>query len=390
MNKGWHLLEQRCQDKLDELKTRGRLRRLAAYDINHSKYLDLTTNDYLGLQSDTTFQKNCQQSIKCLSVGSGGSRLLGGDLEIFSTLEQKFSKFKGGESALYFTSGYGANVALLSTLSKLNCAFFCDRLNHASIMDGLGLLSRIKKNRYIFKHNQYQQLESLLKKSESEINVIIVESIYSMDGDKVDLKLLANLADKYNGILVADEAHSLGCYGKDGNGLISHEKLCHENIISINPCGKAMGVSGSFIVGPKWLKKILINFARPFIFSTAPSPWSASSLLISIDKVKSMSYARERLRDISTKVREDLRLMGYDTKLSESHIIPIHCGSDQIAIKMNEALYDKGILLKPIRPPTVPEGESRLRLSLRADLKDYEINKIIDAFSNVKGVLDGK
>jgi 8-amino-7-oxononanoate synthase len=216
----------------------------------------------------------------------------------------------------------------------------------------------------------------------AEINVLFTESLFSMDGDRADLSHMMELATKYRGVLVVDEAHAIGCYGEQGRGLTSG--LNHKCIISINTCGKALGVQGALVCGPQWFTEYLINKARPFIYSTAPSPWLAAALMVSLKYVARMDQERDRLQALSDQVRGELKRLGFDTGISQSHIIPVLCGSDRKALELGAALSEDQVIVKAIRPPTVPEGSSRLRLSLRADLTDAHVETLISAFRRLR------
>lgn len=371
-------LENEARASLTQLQNQDRLRTLVPCKPGDLP-LDLTHNDYLGLRTDTHFQQMAMAGLTDLPAGSGASRLLGGEHPIFRKLEQAFAAFKGAPGALYFGSGYAANEALGSTLASMGGRIFSDSLNHASIIDGIRLSGLAKKDRVVFPHGDLHWLETQLKRSDAAYNLIFSESLFSMDGDKADLAGLWDLAQKYRGVLVIDEAHAIGCMGTEGKGLTA-DSLDQSKIITINTCGKALGVSGAFICGPSWLRDLLINRARPFIYTTAPSPWMAAALLASIQYLPQLASRRKWLASAAQHLKDHLNQMGYHTGASESHIIPILCGPDGKAVDLASFLVEHGVHVRAIRPPTVPEGTSRVRLSLHAGIDEAGLTHIIDGF----------
>jgi 8-amino-7-oxononanoate synthase len=346
--------------------------------------IDLSHNDYLGLRTDRVFQKNAHEAGSKSLVGGGASRLLGGQFPEFEELESAFASYKGAESALYFPSGYSANEAVVTCLAHRKSEIFSDQFNHASIIDGVRLSPLPKTKTHIFKHASESDLEDALQKSDAESNIILTESLFSMDGDFAPLVEYYSLAEKYNGILVVDEAHATGLYGKNGNGLISELGLDHKHIISVNTCGKALGTQGALVCGPQWFKDYLINKARSFIYTTAPSPKMAAAVLEAINHVSTLDERRERLKYLSSTLLSELKELGYDTLNSNSHIIPVIMGTDQKAVEATIHLNKSNVKTFPIRPPTVPEGTARLRLSLHASLSEVDLAYIIEAFSDFR------
>ena len=372
-------LEQRATALLDQLSKKDRLRSLRPMLPDASR-LDLTHNDYLGLRSDAHFQAMALRSVQNLSVGAGASRLLGGEHPIFRELELSFAHFKGAPEALFFGSGFAANEAVAVALAQLGGRIFSDSLNHASIIDGIRLSGLAHSERVIFPHGDLVFLERQLALSPAPYNLIFSESLFSMDGDHADLHKLADLAQRYNGVLVIDEAHAIGCCGPQGRGLVAAAGLEQERLITINTCGKALGVSGALVCGPQWFRDLLINVARPFIYSTAPSPWIAAALLTSVNYMAELEERRFWLADAAQRMIGQLTEMGYHTGTSQSHIIPIICGDDSQALALAKTLTDEGVEVRAIRPPTVPEGTSRVRISLHAALGESGFYRIIKGF----------
>lgn len=371
-----------AQEVLAALSAKDRLRTLSP--TPSGLRADLTHNDYLHLRDDAELHAAALAHAQELPFGAGASRLLGGEHPIFRTLEQAFAAFKGTPDALYFASGYAANEALLSTLSSLpGVAVFSDALNHASLIDGIRLGGLPKERRIVFPHLDLVGLERALAQSDAAVKVVVVESLYSMDGDVAPLAALLELATRYRGVLVVDEAHANFCLGPQGKGLVAAARLdptSLPSVITIDTCGKAMAAQGAFVCGPAWLRHLLINRARSFIYTTAPSPWIAAALLAVIDASPRYEARRARLATIGTYVREKLRAKGLSLGPTSSHVIPVIFGSDAAALAAAEGLAARGFRARAVRPPTVPEGTARVRLSLHSALTDADVDALIEAF----------
>lgn len=383
---GFHALRERMTTRLSQLQAQDQFRTLSSHDTSTGS-VDFTTNDYLGLRDNESFQQRCRARIGSLPAGSGASRLLGGEHPIFAVAEKAFAKFKQAESALYFNSGYAANEAIFSALHQQNFHLFSDALNHASMIDGIRLSRWPKERLTIVPHSDLHALESALKKSTAPCNVIAIESVFSMDGDVAPLPAYAELASKYRGILVVDEAHALGVYGERGSGCVEAAGLSHDHLVTVNPCGKAMAVSGAFVCGPSWLRNYLINTARPFIFSTAPSPWIAAALLESIETVVLMNTERLALQKKSDTLRSQLTKLGFNIGASASPIIPVILGANTAALSAAKMLTEQGFNVKAVRPPTVPENTARLRLSLTAAMTNDNLQRLVTAFATLRETL---
>lgn len=351
--------------------------------------VDLTHNDYLGLRADQTFQERAREAARRWPLGAGASRLLGGEHAIFGELEELFASWKGAESALYFSSGYAANEALMVALKQEGSIFFSDALNHASLIDGMRLGQLASGQKQIFRHNDPGHLEELLQSTapQGSLRIIITEALFSMDGDLCPLPKLVHLAERYDALLLIDEAHSLGVYGFQGSGWIEENGYSHDPFITINPCGKALGASGAFIAGPRWFRDYLINTARSFIYSTGPSPWVAAALTEAIPYVSQLSERRQRLRALAAELRQTLDRLSFDSGSSQSHIVPLITGTEASALQAEAILFEKGILARAIRPPTVPEAKSRLRLSLHAGLDQAAAAKLLIALKELRDAL---
>jgi 8-amino-7-oxononanoate synthase len=353
--------------RLDALNRRRRLRPL----IDGSG-IDLTHNDYMGLRADPAFQSRAHAAASPWPAGSGASRLLGGEHAIYAEVEEAFAEWKGAASALYFPSGYAANEALMSALHLGDAVYFSDEWNHASLIDGMRLARLKPEQKRIFRHNDLVHLEKLLQDCSASLKIIVVESLYSMDGDLCPARELTVLAQRYEAVLIVDEAHALGVYGPKGEGWMAAQGVDPSLYISVNPCGKAMAGSGAFICGPAWLRDHLINTARSFIFTTGASPWAAAALGESVRTMKDLSERRLQFQRRVERMHHHLDALGFNKGQSASHIIPIILGPEAEALRAEAFCQERGVLTRAIRPPTVPEGSCRLRLSLHAALSDAD------------------
>ncbi|MCW3789333.1 aminotransferase class I/II-fold pyridoxal phosphate-dependent enzyme [Plebeiibacterium sediminum] len=345
---------------------------------NGQRMLNLSSNDYLGLATNIELQKEFMNHMVSnphwLSFGSGSSRLLTGNTNLYDETEASLQNWYKSESAIFFNSGYHANMGILPALSEKTDLILSDKLCHASIIDGIRL-SNADHVRY--RHADYEHLESILKKRRHQYDKVFIvsESVFSMDGDAVDLQQLVTLKEKYNAILYVDEAHGVGALGKTGLGLCEEQNVVNKIDIIIGTMGKAMASVGAFAILNQTLGQVLINKARTLIFTTAlPSINMAWSKFI-IDKMPAFSIYREHLKNLSAQCNQNINNLGFN--VSQSYIIPIVVGENKIAVTLAEHLQSKGYLVFPIRPPTVPQGTARLRISLTANLNPHLLNPFI-------------
>ncbi len=342
--------------------------------------VNLCSNDYLGLLSDQQWQSNLRSRLS-RRAGAGASRLLAGELPIFAELEEAFSRFKGAESSLLFATGYAANEALVRTLARLEAHFFSDELNHASLIDGCRLARLSETNLTIYPHGDIAQLRTALESTPQPRKVILTESVFSMDGDTVDLAALHALARQHEALLVVDEAHAIGVFGSSGRGRIDDAGLEPADIVSVNTLGKAFALQGAIVSGPRWLRELLINTARPFIYSTGPSPWVAEAALYTLGELPNWDDRRDRVLQLADRVRCALRGAGFATGNSCSPIIPFIVGAADQALELADQLLQAGCYCRAIRPPTVPPGTCRIRLSLTAAVTDEQIDRLIETLA---------
>ncbi|MBI3755047.1 MAG: 8-amino-7-oxononanoate synthase [Deltaproteobacteria bacterium] len=393
-------MKSRIFDFIDEdltgLKKSGLCRQLPFIDspqeprvkINGKETILLCSNNYLGLANHPKVKEAAISAIEKYGFGSGASRLVSGNMEPHMELEERLARFKGSEAALVFNSGYHANIGIISALVGRGDVVFSDKLNHGSIVDGC-ILSRAEVKRY--PHKDMSVLEGLLKKHTSHLtphtSLIITDGVFSMDGDIAPLKELSELSEKYGCMLMVDDAHATGVLGANGKGTLEHLGVENPEIIQMGTLGKALGCFGAYIAGSRKLIDYLINKSRSFIYTTSLPPAVCAASIAAIDIVENEPQIRQDLWDRVRFFREGFRDAGLNTMQSETQIIPILIGEADKAIKISKDLLDKGVFVQAIRPPTVPEGTSRLRVTLMAnhswdDLK-YAIETIEGAVKNV-------
>jgi 8-amino-7-oxononanoate synthase len=354
---------------LDKLLEQALIRRqaddsLRTLKIVDSSLIDFSSNDYLGLARSTILKDNIQKKINSIADyknGATGSRLLTGNYSLIEEAEQQLAKIFNAEAALIFNAGYNANLAVLSSIPKRGDTILYDEKSHASIKDAM----RLSLAKHLsFKHNDIEDLERKIQKAEGSI-FVVVESVYSMDGDICPLDAFSSFCLNHNAYLVVDEAHSTGVYGLAGSGLSCQLNLEDKIPIRIYTFGKGMGVHGACVVGSKELKDYLINFARPFIYSTAPDIHSIVSIIESFEYLKHHSQLQEKLQENVKTFKEAL---GNNTFLTpgesaiQSFLVP-----GNIAVKKaSQILQQKGFDVRPILSPTVTPGSERLRIIIHA------------------------
>ncbi len=354
-------INQRILAELSDLESRAELRHLET-----PQGIDFSSNDYLGLAADPRMKQAVLNAVTSSSrIASTGSRSLSGHSEVWILLEHDFARWVGTESALYFTSGYAANIGLLSALLQPDDVVFSDSANHASLIDGIRLA---KCRRVIFPHLDLNFLEDELRRSVSNAGarVIVVESIFSMEGDRAPLGDLSALAERYAAELIVDEAHAIGVRGLRGSGCVAEAGLSNRVFATVHTCGKALAAAGAFVCGSDNLRRFLINRARTFIFNTGLPPYFASQVAAGMSLAAEAESERARVMELSVFLRNELQSNGFDAAGSDSQIVPVILGSNDAAVTFADCLGTMGFGIRAIRPPTVPAGTARLRLSLTA------------------------
>ena len=340
------------------------------------------SNDYLGLANDPALKQGAIEAVKCWGVGAGASPLVSGRLGIFDALEQRLAKFAQRDAALFFPSGFQANLGVLTALTDRHDVIFADRVNHASLIDG-ALLSRAEHCRY-----QHADLADLKQKLETTpvtpegARLIVTDSVFSMDGDEAPLRDLLALAEQYDAWLIVDDAHGLGVLGPQGRGSIADAGLPpHPNLVMIGTLGKAAGVSGAFVAGQRNVIEWLIQRARSYIYTTGPSPMIAGALLASIDRILNGDDLRAQLQSHIARLRTGITRLNLPFTLlpSRTGIQALVIGDNAQTLQIANRLLELGYWVPAIRPPTVAVGSARLRISLSAAHTDAHIDGLIEA-----------
>lgn len=356
-------------------------RRSQRRTLGEIRGVNLCSNDYLGLAEHPALRDAVIEAVRHAGrVGGTGSRLLSGQTQEWRELEEDFAKFAKTEAALFFSSGYAANTGLLGSLVGKGDIVCSDALNHASLIDGIRLSGARK---VIYPHRDLQTLEDALRQEEGAPwrKVIVTESVFSMDGDVAPLREIAALAEKYGAAMIVDEAHATAVHGPHGRGIAAEMELVSRSLAIVHTCGKALGCAGAFVCGSSVLKEHLVNHARTFIFSTALAPYFALQIRAALGLARSMDAERRDLLDRAARFRGALRERGFDTAGSAGQIVPILLGRNEDAVAAAEYLQEQGFATRAIRPPTVPEGTARLRLSLTSLVSESELMRLADAMS---------
>ena len=370
---------------LAQLATEGLRRRRRTLDapcgpeaiIDGRPVVAFCSNDYLGLANHPAIVAAAQEAAGRWGVGSGASHVVSGHLRPHEDLEARLATFVGRERALYFTTGYMANLAIVPTLVERHDAIFADRLNHASLIDA-ALLARAEHVRY--PHGDVDALAARLEQSYARRKLILTDAVFSMDGDLAPLPELFALAERFDAWLVVDDAHGFGVLGPSGRGSIAHFELPPSpRLILMGTLGKAAGVSGAFVAGDQRVIDWLVQRARPYIFTTASSPLIAAALLASLDLIAAGDERRAHLRRLIDRLRSGLEELPWRLLPSPTAIQPLLIGGNDAVVRLSERLFARGLWVPAIRPPTVPAGTARLRISLSAAHDETQIDALITA-----------
>jgi 8-amino-7-oxononanoate synthase len=372
-------MEQRISRELDSLREQSQFRTLEISD--ETGRINLSSNDYLGLSTDTRLKQAVLDAVaRTEQVGSTGSRLLSGNSRGWEEIESEFAAFAGTEAAVYFSSGYAANIGLLSSLLKSGDTVFSDALNHASLIDGIRLSGATK---VIYPHADLDFLEDALRDCADSpgARVIVTETVFSMEGDIAPLAALVALARKYDAALIVDEAHATGVRGPEGRGVAAEIGVEREMLAIVHTCGKALASAGAFVCGSSALREQLINRARTFIFSTAMPPYLAGQIRAALALARAADRERAHLRAMASELREGLAAAGLACGTSTAQIVPVILGTNEAALHVASELQRGGFAVKAIRPPTVPPGTARIRISLTSNVSVDDIGRLVAAIS---------
>ena len=343
--------------------------------VDGQKLLAFCSNDYLGLAANATVAAAVAQGAQRWGAGSGASHLVSGHLEPFEQLETRLAAFTGFARALFFSTGYMANLAIVPALVGRDDAVFADKLNHASLIDAVQL-SRAESQRY--PHGDLAVLERMLGASTAKRKLILTDAVFSMDGDLAPLPELLELAERFDAWLVIDDAHGFGVLGPQGRGALAHFALPHaERIIYMGTLGKAAGASGAFVAGSATVIEWLLQRARTYIFTTGSSPIIACALLASLDLIEHGDERRAHLQRLTAQLRDGLANTRWQLVPSPTAIQPIIIGDNHEALRVANALFERGLWVPAIRPPTVPKGTARLRVSLTAAHTNEQVEQLV-------------
>ncbi len=378
------------QDELKEIRNAGLYRRLRRVEneqgptllLDGRGVINFSSNNYLGIANHPALATAAKEAIDRYGCGSGASRLISGNMTLHEELENRLAEFKSTEAALVFNSGFQANTGILSTLAGEGDAILSDELNHASIIDGCRL-SRAKT--IVYGHCNLDRLEEALKQTGgSRRKLIVTETIFSMDGDEAPLSGIVELAEKYDAAVMVDEAHATGIFGPGGAGVVSKLGLVDRVLVQMGTLGKALGGFGAYVAGSQELRDLLINRCRSFIFTTALPPAIMAMAMAAIDLVEREPGRREALWNNCRLLSDGLKKMGFSMGEIQSPILPLIIGDADKCMQFSEQLLERGVFAQGIRPPTVPSGTSRLRITLMATHTPEHIQIALDAFKEVK------
>ena len=362
---------QDLQERLDELNAAGLNRRMRMVSgpqgprvvLDGRPVLLLCSNNYLGLADHPRVREAAADAAMRWGVGAGASRLVSGNMTLHRRLEERLATFAGTAAAVVFGSGYLANLGVIPALARRDEVVFSDALNHASIIDGCRLAGA---ETFVYRHADVEHLEWGLRQADGRGALIVTESVFSMDGDIAPLAQIAELARHHNVRLMVDEAHALGVLGPGGRGAVAGAGLEGEVDVMVGTLGKSLGSYGAYAACDQVTARYLVNSARSLIFATAPPPVAVAAAMAALELLEEQPRRVERLRDNSDALRDELARQGFDVAGSCTQIVPLIVGAPELALRITEAALDEAVFAQAIRPPTVPEGTSRLRLSVMA------------------------
>ena len=377
------------RDQLEDLKRSGLYRSLREVEgppgttivIDGRKLLQFSSNNYLGLANHPRLKAAAMAAVERYGVGSGASRLVCGNLDLNRKLEEKLAQLKKKEAALLYSTGYMANLGVIAALAGEGDLILSDEFNHASIVDACRL-SRAQTR--VYPHKRMDELEKLLAGAgSSNRRLIVTDGIFSMDGDIAPLPDLVDLAEKYECLLMVDDAHATGVLGPNGGGTGDHFGLAEKIDVAMGTFGKALGGFGAFVAGDRNLRELLINCSRPFMFTTGLPPSVLAAGIAALEVVEEEPEMRARLWDNANLLRNGIEEMGFTLAGGETQIIPLLAGDASLAMEMSSLLREEGVYIQGIRPPSVPPGSSRLRITVSAAHTRGELAFALEALQKV-------
>ena len=348
--------------------------------------ISFSSNDYLALAAAPRLARAAARAARRYGCGAGASPLVSGCLPPLRALERELASWEGAETALVFASGYAANLAAVGSLAGKADAIFSDAFNHASLIDGCRLARAAV---HVYRHKDLEHLSDLLRREggRARRRLIVSDSVFSMDGDLAPVVELLALAERYDCLLVLDEAHATGVLGEGGRGVmdsLAADSWSWDRLVKVGTLSKALGAQGGFVCGSRRLIRWLVNHARPYIFSTALAPPAAAAARQAVAVVKTEPERRRHVLDLAQRLRRELRAGGADVGASECHIIPLIVGEARAAAALSKRLEEKGLLVPAIRPPSVPEGTARLRISVTAGHTEADLDQLLSALRAAK------
>ncbi len=379
------------KDELEELKKKGLYTNIRTLEgpqgawlkINGKDVLNLSSNNYLGLANDPDMVQKSIEATKVWGVGPGAVRTIAGTMSLHTQLEQDLAQFKGVEATIMIQSGFLANQAIVPAIMGKEDAILSDELNHASIIDAVRLT---KSKRYVWKHKDVEDLEEKLKQADQDGAVkklVITDGVFSMDGDLAPLPEIVKVCEKYNAIVMVDDAHGEGVLGSHGKGIVDHYNLHDKVDIEVGTLSKAFGVIGGFVAGKRVLIDYLKQKARPFLFSSSLSPADTMAAIESVRKLKESDELVKKLWENGNYFKKEMKELGFDTGESETPITPVMLYEAKVASQFSQKLLEKNVFAQSIGFPTVPQGKARIRVMISAAHSKKDLDFGIKAFEEV-------
>lgn len=378
------------KNNIQELKDQGVYRELPVLEganeseviMNGQQVINLSSNNYLGFANHPKLKKAAIDAVEKYGVGSGAVRTIVGNMDIHEELEVTLAKFKREEAVMVFQSGFNCNAGTIQAITGKGDLIISDELNHASIIDGARLS---KADKTIYKHNDMESLESVLKEKRDNYNnvLIITDGVFSMDGDIANLPAIADLAEQYNCMTYVDDAHGSGVLGENGRGTVDHFGLHGRIDFSIGTLSKAIGVIGGYVAGSKVMKEWLSHRGRPLLFSTSLPPAAVGAINEAVNLLMDSSEYTDRLWSNAKFFKEKLGKLGYNTGQSETPITPVIIGDEAKTMEFSKKLFENGVFASPIIFPTVPKGTGRVRCMVTAGHTEEQLSRAVDAFEKV-------
>ena len=376
-------------EELNGLKTQGLYRRLRVLDgeqkahasVDHRSVVNLSSNNYLGLTTHPKLREAAIEAVRRFGAGSGSVRTIAGTMELHMELERKLATFKNVEAVVVFQSGFTANAGTVSAVLTKDNIIISDELNHASIIDGCRLS---RADIQVFPHKDVTAARAILEKLPTgPRKLLITDGVFSMDGDLGPLPALCDLAEEFGCVMMVDDAHASGVFGKQGRGTIDHFGVHGRVDIQVGTLSKAFGALGGYVAGTRDLIEFLYHRARPFLFSTSHPPAVAAACLAAIDVLQTEPEWMERLWANTRFFKKGLQALGFDTGISESPITPVITGDGALAMKLSDRLFEEGVFAQGIAFPTVPRGRARVRTIVTATHAPEDLQFALDMFKKV-------